>query len=292
MSTFDTTKKIKDVNPHADIDSQKGPYATIADALAATAGLREPGRTVKIITGGTTATDSQGNTYFTSGSTEEYWFKNGIADADLIPKQSEGFIPLTGTVAGSPVTGDIEFIDYNRIYANSAVDSGIVSELNFDDGNLFVRQFDTINNKFSGLSITSAAVAVTSNDTSSVGLTGTADFTANATGDLDYVQRKGIAAMIAGASSNLTTDNTLYISDSDVIGLNIAGSDNEYFTYSSSNVFTVANNIANLRAVFRNGVKLKLNTDYTLTLPKTITILSTLVSGEEINPVYEYIINT
>jgi len=217
-----------------------------------------------------------------------------VSDFQLLSENATPpyYIPLTGTVGGIPVTGDIEFIGEENdltIFSNS---SDSKSFMLFGEGLISLNTVENTTNYQSNISVQAEGTVIGSNYPLSSGLTGLQDFTANATGDLDYVQRKGIAAMIAGASPNLTTDNTLYISDSDVIGLNIAGSDNEYFTYSSSNIFTVANNIANLRAVFRNGVKLKLNTDYTLTLPKTITILPTLVSGEEINPVYEYIINT
>jgi len=81
---FEITEKLKVVNPNASADKQKGPYATIQDALTATANLREVGRTVLIVEN--PIYDSSG-LYFIGGHVVEYWFENGIEDINLVAKK-------------------------------------------------------------------------------------------------------------------------------------------------------------------------------------------------------------
>jgi len=100
MPTFDLTTQVKIVNPSMDVDALKGPFNSISEALVATANLRKEGRTVTVLE---------------NGSAVEYWFKDGIADADLILKTIDvndinaDYIPLTGTTQPEPVTGNVIF---------------------------------------------------------------------------------------------------------------------------------------------------------------------------------------
>lgn len=72
--SFDLTQKIKVVNPTSNIDELYGPYTSVANALAGVpVVLRQLGRTVGIIEG---------------GAIQEYWFKNGTTDSDLVLKGS------------------------------------------------------------------------------------------------------------------------------------------------------------------------------------------------------------
>jgi len=81
--SYEITQKLKVVNPNADADQLKGPYASIQDALTITANLRELGRTVYIVEN---PIYDITNSYFIGGTVVEYWFKDGIADADLVVK--------------------------------------------------------------------------------------------------------------------------------------------------------------------------------------------------------------
>ena len=66
------------------LDNKEGPYASIADALSyLTFDIRAQGQVVKILD---------------AGSIVEYWFRDGIEDADLIEKS-------TGGGAGGDTTG-------------------------------------------------------------------------------------------------------------------------------------------------------------------------------------------
>ena len=72
--SFDLTQKIKVVNPTSNIDELYGTYNSVAEALTGVPSvLRMKGRTVGIIE---------------NGSVVEYWFKDGIADTDLVVKSS------------------------------------------------------------------------------------------------------------------------------------------------------------------------------------------------------------
>lgn len=200
------------------------------------------------------------------------------------------FIPLSGTIAEAPVTGDVEFEDYTKIYANSAVEEGIVSSLDFNDGNLLIKQEDTVNNITGQLYVTKDSAQFGTNSTNSPGIVGLSDFTAVAkTQDNAYLQTKGVKELIAASATNINTDDSLYYING-VLGINVKESNSEYFTYTNSNSFTVQYPIANLKYVFRNGVKLQ-SSDYTLTLPSTISISTTLKATDVINPVYQYLIN-
>jgi hypothetical protein len=67
--TLNLPINIKPINPTANLDERYGNHATIGDALTATAGTRKIGLTVLV-------------------NGVEYWFRDSIADGDLIEKLS------------------------------------------------------------------------------------------------------------------------------------------------------------------------------------------------------------
>jgi hypothetical protein len=75
FETFPLTKRIGIVNPVANLDARYGPWPTFNDALTGFSSLiREKGLTVAVSSVG--------------GSIVEYWYKDGIADNNLVFKTS------------------------------------------------------------------------------------------------------------------------------------------------------------------------------------------------------------
>jgi hypothetical protein len=109
------------------------------------------------------------------------------ADGDSI----EGFIPLSGTTTGNPVTGDIEFEDpfigsTRRIYVPF---NGGEKEIAFpDDASITLTVNDVDNGVVGVMSLGTIGLTISSNEPSSAGITGGADFSPNIT-DLDYTQK-------------------------------------------------------------------------------------------------------
>lgn len=90
--SFDLTQKIKVVNPTSNIDELYGPYTSVANALSGVpVVLRQLGRTVGIIEGGVI---------------QEYWFKNGITDSDLILKSTEEVDTFHSVVLRNNITSE------------------------------------------------------------------------------------------------------------------------------------------------------------------------------------------
>ena len=72
---FELANKVEIVNPYANIDAMYGPYSNLPEALSAIPiELRIIGRTVGIIT----------DTHI-----DEYWWKNGVKDSDLVLKAAK-----------------------------------------------------------------------------------------------------------------------------------------------------------------------------------------------------------
>lgn len=72
---FELANKVEIVNPYANIDAMYGPYSNLSEALSAIPiELRIIGRTVGIIT----------DTHI-----DEYWWKNGVKDSDLVLKATK-----------------------------------------------------------------------------------------------------------------------------------------------------------------------------------------------------------
>lgn len=122
-----------------------------------------------------------------------------IADGDVyktalryLYDQSQNAIPLSGTVSGSPVTGDIEVQNGLQIKSqNTAGDE--YNFLSIDDVEVSLRTRGIYN---SYLGVDPSGVRFDSEDPASLGLSSSKDFTANIT-DLDYTQKKYVDTHIA-----------------------------------------------------------------------------------------------
>lgn len=139
--------------------------------------------------------------------------KNYLIDSSALSSLLQddlSFIPLSGTVEGSPVTGDIRFGDsmwsYNgyKIYSNNINDDNSVEVYNavnfgIDDLNngLTLYSEDKTNSKISFIRINGESMELSTDGNSipistgtenSVGLSGVDNYSANIT-DLDYTQK-------------------------------------------------------------------------------------------------------
>jgi len=121
--------------------------------------------------------------------------------------KSQNAIPLSGTVSGSPVTGNIEVNNGFSLYSNG-VDSGSYSGYNLDDIAAIINVFDNYSGNGSSFVVNPNYAFFSSINPLSVGLTGIQDFTPNIT-DLDYTQKKYVGYRgTATLSSGTVTVNT------------------------------------------------------------------------------------
>ena len=200
MPTYDITKKGRVVNPNASFDALYGIYVSIEEALESTAGLREPGRTVGIISN--PQYDADG--FIISGEVKEYWFKSGIEDADLVVKDRlENYVPLVGTDLDNPVTGDIEIYggNDNRLFSSYG---GYTNSINFTLNNIFLRTTDGEN--YTDLSVQTDRVVLYSDEPTSIGLKGAQDFSGNNNGTdrKIYPQTGWVQDAISEATTSLS----------------------------------------------------------------------------------------
>jgi hypothetical protein len=91
-----------------------------------------------------------GNTYFGANYTDNTYVQKKYVD-DQIITSSANFIPLSGTISGSPVTGDIEFIN-----------GGLFSFIGYDPGYNFQFGWD-INEEMNLLRLNSQSFSITNN---------------------------------------------------------------------------------------------------------------------------------
>ena len=139
--SFDLTQKIKIVNPHASNDLLYGTYNSVAEALTGVPSvLRMKGRTVGIIE---------------NGGVVEYWFKDGIADTDLVVKSSGGSEDTLDDVAkrGNYSSVEIKIQDQNYKFSINPV-----SNTRLLGGNVNT-QYNGTNNILVGTSWTKATTA-------------------------------------------------------------------------------------------------------------------------------------
>lgn len=93
FTTFPLVNRIGVTNPYSNVDGRYGPWSTRNDALTSfNAGLRSQGLTLGIIE---------------SGRVVEYWYRDGISDANLILKTPDinisNYLPLSGGI----ITGNL-----------------------------------------------------------------------------------------------------------------------------------------------------------------------------------------
>ncbi|MGY6650238.1 hypothetical protein [Wenyingzhuangia sp. IMCC45574] len=107
----------------ANVDFDYGPYNSISEALTTlTSPFRTLGKTVGIIS---------------NGSIEEYWFKEGILDIDLIQKQSSS----EGSSSGNSNAGAV-----NYILDGSVVDQTTYFSSQYSSEPIGTRVVDTVEN--------------------------------------------------------------------------------------------------------------------------------------------------
>jgi len=131
FDTFPLTKRVGIVNPVANLDARYGPWPTFNDALTGfNSAVREKGLTVAVSGVG--------------GNIVEYWYRDGIADNDLILKipdiQPGDIIPSvtnylsTNNVLISSLTITNTFLDVNSLTIFGNI-SGNNSNVSFNEGN-------------------------------------------------------------------------------------------------------------------------------------------------------------
>ena len=128
---FEITEKLKVVNPNASADKQEGPYASIQDALTATANLREIGRTVIIVQN--PIYDSSG-LYFIGGQGVEYWFNDGIEDSDLVIKYNDSNIDPEINIKGTLKSISMQPQNYPIVFTTTDALNALNSRTNIASG--------------------------------------------------------------------------------------------------------------------------------------------------------------
>ncbi len=129
--------------------------------------------------------------------------------------QSQNVIPLSGTEVGKPVTGDVSIQD-DLLWSLKNNQQEIV----FNDDGSGVQIIANSGTEQGILNIGSNSVTVSSTDTTSRGISGMQDFSANIT-DLDYTQKiyvgyRGTATLVGGtvtvATDKIKTGYKIYVS--------------------------------------------------------------------------------
>ena len=115
---------------------------------------------------------------------------NGQTGVVVLDAEDVGAIPITGTTAGNPITGNIQFSDGENdfeIYVTNVGENNYRGSLFFAGAAIGLQTSD---DDFNGSFFTTGFYAYyTSSNPLSVGISGAQDFTANIT-DLDYTQKK------------------------------------------------------------------------------------------------------
>lgn len=108
--------------------------------------------------------------------------------------KSQNAIPLSGTAIGSPVTGDIEISNTNRLF--STVDD-LTGYVGFDEGLPYLTSINTNTSESMTAVMTTIGLSINTADaTGKRGIMGQENYTANIL-DLDYTQKKYVDTHIA-----------------------------------------------------------------------------------------------
>ena len=114
---FELANKVEIVNPYANIDAMYGPYSRLSEALSAIPiELRIIGRTVGIIT----------DTHI-----DEYWWKNGVKDSDLVLKAAK--TRSTSELINDGADGLNPYISLNEIPKLDISNKAEIDASNIDD---------------------------------------------------------------------------------------------------------------------------------------------------------------
>ena len=118
----------------------------------------------------------------------------------------EGYIPLSGTTTGNPVTGNIEFND--GIYINTEnIAEGKTSSVGFQDGNAYISTTETSTGYISQIATVGNSVEILNTNPLSRGISSSIDYSDNI-GNLDYVQKIYVDNAVAGAGGGTVTSVT------------------------------------------------------------------------------------
>lgn len=144
-------------------------------------------------------------------------FSTGIAKTKLSEFENDlglgDFIPLTGTTAGNPVTGDVEMQNFGGIgiYGNDIEEgepNGRVNSISVQASSIEIQNIDPLGVDLSRTSITVSKEAIIVNDLDELGnarrgIQGGLDYSANIT-EFDYTQKKYVDNAIASIPSGAT----------------------------------------------------------------------------------------
>jgi len=130
---------------------------------------------------------------------------DGAVDQNTVNTALQGFIPLTGTEVGSPVTGDFEVVPVFKIKTRNSNDDNF-NEFYIDDGGLQLNARKSLTD-ISSLMVSSLLVEYSNTDPYSQGFRGTQDFSPNYD-DNTYVQKIYVDNAIAGVTTPDATSTT------------------------------------------------------------------------------------
>ncbi|AXG73935.1 hypothetical protein DVK85_06630 [Flavobacterium arcticum] len=163
------------------------------------------------------------------GSTDQITELSQVRNAfyqlqNQINTNADNAIPLTGTEVGSPITGNIELSDTNKIELNGSIVNSYI-QFSDEDGWLQFSTTDISSGAFSGFTVEGGSTQIVVNDGVGItksfnidyerGIRSNSDFTPNIT-DLDYVQKKYVdtkeskGKLTQGISSSSTIDFVSY----------------------------------------------------------------------------------
>jgi hypothetical protein len=180
-------------------------------------------------TGGTTLTDFREYTIGVQGGSSSglagcLLQGNNLSDLEnaATARTNLGVIPLSGTTVGNPVTGDVEFANFQSLYQLDASEE-YEAKFTFEDGRPAIRVRQTTGTLYSAvLSIDSNVLSIVSDDPNFRGLEGISYYGANYN-DNSYVQKKyvddGLSAIRKSAykTADETVNNTtVYVDDADM----------------------------------------------------------------------------
>jgi hypothetical protein len=179
--------------------------------------LRVVGTNLVKIEAGNLSKGLEGSIYYGANYTDNTYVQKKYVDDEL-----GNYIPLSGTTAGNPVTGDVEFANFQSLYQLDASEE-YEAKFTFEDGRPAIRVRQTTGTLYSaGLSIDSNVMSIVSDDPNFTGLEGISYYGANYT-DNTYVQKKyvddGLAAIRKGAyktADEAVNNTTTYVDDADM----------------------------------------------------------------------------
>jgi len=199
-----------------------------------------------------------------------------VSDFQLLSETTpvDDYIPRLGTEPGRPVTGDIEMLGSVKIYSSDDVE-GLYSIFGFQDGYSTFKTTNTSSGFSSEIFSTGDDLIINATNPDSKGLTANYDFTANAIGDLDYVQRKGIVAMINAVPNLLKSEYTATGGETSITVTDLIGRTIMLFNRTQPYKVITSGTPTGLQVLFNNTTgSLTFDATYPLNPTEYINILS------------------